>query len=101
MKLFLKKTFYFLSIPLCLLCISFIYFDLFSNYVLKHFTNDNDIQYLIAGDSHIRQTFNDKNIYHCKNIAQNSESYYFTYFKLKKILTNKNDIKTKLSKTIK
>lgn len=93
MKLFLKKTFYFLSIPLCLLCISFIYFDLFSNFALNHIINDNDIQYLIAGDSHIRQTFNDKNIYHCKNIAQNSESYYFTYFKLKKILTNKNDIK--------
>lgn len=94
MKLFLKKTSYFLLIPLSILCISFIAFDLYSNYVLNQISNNNDIQYLIAGDSHVRQTFNDKNIKHCKNIAQNSESYYFTYFKLKKILTNENRIKT-------
>lgn len=94
MKLFLKKTVHFLLIPFSLLCISYISFNLYSNFVLNQISNNRDIQYLIAGDSHIRQTFNDKNINNCKNIAQNSESYYFTYFKLKKILTRDNNIKT-------
>lgn len=94
MKLFLKKTLYFLLIPLLILGIIFVSLDFYSIHILNEITKHKDIKYLIAGDSHIRQTFNDKNINNCKNIAQNSESYYFTYFKLKKILTRDNNIKT-------
>lgn len=94
MKLFLKKTLYFLLIPLSILGIIFVSLDFYSIHILNEITKHKDIKYLIAGDSHIRQTFNDENIKHCKNIGQNSESYYFTYFKLKKILSYNTKIKT-------
>lgn len=94
MKLFLKKTLYFLLIPLSILGIIFVSLDFYSIHILNEITKHKDIKYLIAGDSHIRQTFNDENIKHCKNIGQNSESYYFTFFKLKKILRYNTKIKT-------
>jgi hypothetical protein len=49
---------------------------------------------IIAGHSHPECAFNDSIIVGFKNIAQSGESYYYTYFKLKKYLDQNPSIET-------
>ena len=94
MKYFLKKTLIFLLLPLFSFIGLLLLFSISNSLVIFNEFKDNNIKYLIAGDSHIRQSFNDEKIKNAKNIAQNSESYYFTYFKLKEIFKTNRNIKT-------
>ena len=41
-----------------------------------------------SGDSHVEECINDKLLPNSLNIAQNSECYYYTYFKVKKLLAD-------------
>jgi len=50
---------------------------------------------LIMGDSHIKYSLNPKDFYSAKNISQESEPYYITFLKLKRILSN-NSVDTLL-----
>lgn len=93
MRSFLKKILYFGLLPVLLLLIALSSLDILSKKMIDLSNKQNEIYYLIAGDSHIRQTFDDKKIKFSKNIAQNSESYYFTYYKLKEILKPDSKIK--------
>jgi hypothetical protein len=43
-------------------------------------------KYIILGHSHPECAYNDTLIHNFKNLAQSGESYYYTYFKVKKIL---------------
>ena len=49
---------------------------------------------VILGHSHPECAFNDSLIDNCKNMAQSAESYFYTYYKLKKIIENNHQVKT-------
>ncbi|KAF2080420.1 hypothetical protein [Flavobacterium sharifuzzamanii] len=51
-------------------------------------------KYLVLGHSHPECAFNDSIIYKLKNIARSAEPYYYTYFKLKKVLEQNSSIET-------
>lgn len=55
---------------------------------------DKNITSVILGHSHAESAFNDSLIDHFKNFAQSGESYFYTYYKLKKILGNNQQVKT-------
>lgn len=94
MRLFIKKVLLFLLLPVLLFITVFILLDFFSKQMIDRNLKQDKIYYLIAGDSHVRQTFDDKKMNFSRNISQNSESYYFTYYKLERILKTDSQIKT-------
>jgi hypothetical protein len=51
-------------------------------------------KYIVLGHSHPACAFNDSLINNFKNLAQTSESYYYTYFKVKQILEQNPSIET-------
>lgn len=51
-------------------------------------------KYIIVGHSHPECAFNDSLIDNFKNLANSGESYFYTYFKVKKILEQNNSIET-------
>jgi hypothetical protein len=52
------------------------------------------VKILVLGDSRMMTAINPRLIPNCINTAQNSESYFISYFKLKSLLKKKNDLKT-------
>jgi len=91
MKRFLTQLLLFIAIPSTLLVASLMvtfYISTTIDYKL-----DKKITQVFAGDSHIQNAVNDNLLKDCKNIACASESFYFTYFKLKKLLENNPNIK--------
>jgi len=92
MKLFLKKLFAFLVIPFAL--------SLVTGFVLIAY-NSNSINYklgdgitgIFLGDSHVRCSLNDSLMPNRKNVSGNSESLYFSYYKLEKLLDENQNIK--------
>lgn len=92
MNYFLKKllefTLFFISIFL-LVSISI---NLSNNLILKNIELKKNIKHLIIGDSRT-QIFDDSILDDCQNIAQGSESLYFSYLKLDKILKSDKKIK--------
>lgn len=90
---FIKKTALFVSIPLVFITL-FIAILEFVNYeIAKSERLDSSITRIFMGDSHIEQAINDTLLDHSVNIAQNSESLYFSYYKLKIILEQNPSIK--------
>lgn len=55
-----------------------------------------DYKYLMLGHSHAECAYNDSLIANFKNIATSGESYFYTYYKLKKLLGQNDDIRTVL-----
>jgi hypothetical protein len=90
---FIKKTAFFVSILLVFITL-FIAILEFVNYeIAKSERLDSSITRIFMGDSHIEQAINDTLLDHSVNIAQNSESLYFSYYKLKIILEQNPSIK--------
>jgi len=91
MKTFLQKTITFLGIPFIfiLLLIAFFSFNLSS----KKYTIASNISEIYVGDSHIRLSVNDSLLTKSKNLGENSEAFYFSYYKIKKILSANPNIK--------
>lgn len=85
MKLFLKNIIFF-AIILCL------YFGInyTINYLLIHDKEVNiDVEKtIVLGDSHMVRAINPKYFFGITNISQNSEPYYVSYWKLKRIVKN-------------
>ncbi len=50
-------------------------------------------KYIVLGHSHPECAFNDSLIQNFKNLSQSGESYFYTYFKCKKILETNASIK--------
>jgi len=92
MKLFLKKSLLFLFIS-TLLVFLFFPIDYIYNKRVEKLTLDRNISTLICGASHLMCALDDKIIPNSTNTCLPSESYYYTYYKLKKILYNDNDLK--------
>ncbi|GER60168.1 hypothetical protein ULMA_22760 [Patiriisocius marinus] len=93
MEHFLKKVgVFFLILVIFVTVLSFILIPLIkkSNY----YKIESDITDIYIGDSHIRQAVVDSLLSNSQNIALDSESLYFTYYRLKKIFESENDIET-------
>ena len=93
-RIFLKKTLCFLSLPLAVLLLAMLAVNHSSRQVFDGFKVGTDVRTVYAGDSHVEQCINDRLIPNSANIAQNGEVYYFTYFKVKKLLENNPAIDT-------
>jgi hypothetical protein len=83
MKRFIKKTLYFILTPMLAFLFLFIGVDKLNRKVSSNAFNYISAPSVFAGDSHIEQTINDSLTNKFVNIGQISESYYFTYYKLK------------------
>ena len=93
MKKFIKKTLLILILP-AITCILF--FLLFNGFVSKQYSKfqlDSNVSRIFIGDSHINKCINDSIIPNSLNLSENSESFYFSYYKLKLILENNPSIK--------
>lgn len=94
MKLFLKKIFWFIT-PLVSTCL--ILLAIANPYISdksSKFKIADSKEILIIGDSHIQKSLSDEIISNSKNVSIPSESFYFTYYKLKAILDANHSIKT-------
>lgn len=93
MKQFLKKIFTFFVIPGCLIVIlGIIATTLISN--SSYFRIDSKVTDLYIGDSHMQMAVIDSLLENSENIGLASESFYFSYFRLKKILDSENNLKS-------
>ncbi|MFA9189939.1 hypothetical protein AAGV28_01030 [Flavobacterium sp. FZUC8N2.13] len=90
MSQFLRKVVVFLTIPVIFILVVLIGLNFLvkTDYKIKP-----DINSLFIGDSHIQQTFNDNLIPQSLNCGIASESFYFSYFKLKYLLDENPSIK--------
>lgn len=95
MKSFLKQNFIrrllILSIALVFLIVLFL---IATTIKTKAFRIDDTIENVFMGDSHVRYAVNDSLIKLGLNLANSSESTYFSYFKLKRLLQLNPNIKT-------
>jgi hypothetical protein len=94
-RLFLRKTFKFLGIPLLVYLLLFIALNFFLNKkpVFSKGREPLNKACIFMGDSHIAESINDSLLPCCQNVGLSSESLYFTYFKLKRILQTTPSIK--------
>ena len=90
MKQFIKKIFIFISIPLTLILISLL-LVFYTSKKIDYKLNKN-IKEIYIGDSHIQCAINDSLLTNAKNVSKGAESFYFSYFKLKKLLEQNQQI---------
>ncbi|MBK8983741.1 MAG: hypothetical protein IPM38_15840 [Ignavibacteria bacterium] len=93
MKKFIIRVTVFLTIPVFAGIIIFIAFSSIVSSVSKEYKLEPDISEIYIGDSHIQCSVNDSLISGSKNLRHTSESFYFSYYKLKLILEANPNIK--------
>lgn len=94
MNIFIRKSIIFLIIPLGLIIILFLTLNFINIKVTKKYKIDSKINSIFIGDSHIRQSINDSIFSKGINLSENSESFYFSFYKLKAIIPQNRSIKT-------
>ena len=92
MNYFLKKVLEFTLIFVSIFLLISISLNFSNNLILKNIELKKNIKHLIIGDSRT-QIFDDSILDDCQNIAQESESLYFSYLKLDKFLKSNKSIK--------
>lgn len=93
MKTFIKNVLIFISLYLGIILLT----ELSTSSIINKYANfklSSKPKYIILGHSHPECAFNDSLINNFKNLAQSGESYYYTYFKVKKILEQNPSIET-------
>ncbi len=89
MKKFIKHIVIFFLLVL----VVFAFSGTFNYFQLKNTPSLGDTETLIVGDSRVMTAINPELIPNSKNIAQNSESYIISYYKLKFLLKNNTKVK--------
>ncbi len=94
MNAFIRKTLLFIGIFVlgllaCIEIMSYLYYKRVASQPLEF-----SIQTVFLGDSHIQLAINDTLLTQSKNLAQSSEPLYFSYYRLKTIITNNPSVKT-------
>lgn len=92
MKSFLFKTASFLALSFLLIALIFFLFVRSSKKISKEYTFSNEHKVLFIGDSHIQNAIIDSLCPGFLNMGKNSETYYYSYHKLKAILATENKI---------
>lgn len=93
MKLFIKNVLNFHLLLIIIVIPIFILFILFVNNLFCKIPIKSNIETVYIGDSHIENAVNDSLLINSINLASSSESFYFSYFKLKTILNNNSSVK--------
>lgn len=95
MKAFIKKICIFLLLPLLVGIALFLLIISYTNklYINNPIKIESNVSTIYIGDSHIELAIDDRIIPNSKNFATSSESFYFSYFKLKILLKNNPFIK--------
>ena len=91
MKQFLKNILVFTSIPMICLIIGLIMIFYISKTI--DYKLNKSIKEIYIGDSHIQCAVNDSLLINSRNVSTNSESFYFSYYKLKKLIEENQNIK--------
>lgn len=60
----------------------------------SYYLIDENVDKIVFGHSHAANAFNDSLIDHLKNLGSSGESFFYTYYKAKKIIENNKQIKT-------
>jgi hypothetical protein len=92
MKKFIKKTLAFLILPIIAGISIFLVFVICINNLSSEYQLQSNIKNIYLGDSHIQQAINDSIIPNSLNLAASSESFYFSYYKLKVLLNNNSSV---------
>jgi hypothetical protein len=90
---FIKKTALFVSIPLVFITLFIAILELINYEIATSERLDTSITKIFIGDSHIEKAINDTLLENSVNLAQSSESLYFSYYKLKILLEHNPSIK--------
>lgn len=93
MKKFITRVTVFLTIPVFAGIIFLAAFSSIVSSISKEYKLEPDISELYIGDSHIQCSVNDSLISGSKNLGHTSESFYFSYYKLKLIVEANPNIK--------
>lgn len=91
MKLFIKKSIYFLTIFSLLLCIVYLT-GIWGKEAISYYKLPNNVRYVMLGHSHPECAYNDSLIDNFKNFANSGEAYFYTYLKARKILSENKQI---------
>lgn len=90
---FIKKTALFVSIPIVFITLFIAILELINYEIATSERLDSSITKIFMGDSHIEQAIDDTLLENSVNLAQNSESLYFSYYKLNILLEHNPSIK--------
>lgn len=93
MNNFIKKTGLFILFILFIL-VSFIFSVHYFIKVKSNFEINKNYKYVVFGHSHAEVAFNDSLITNFKNLSSSGEAYFYTFQKVKKILSQNNQINT-------
>ncbi|GAA0873611.1 hypothetical protein GCM10009118_00190 [Wandonia haliotis] len=93
MRRFLKKTLFFLLLPVLILTVAYSLFAYYVNNTSTAYYLEPNVSTIYIGDSHIQKAINDNIIPNSINLGQPSESLYFSYFKLRMFLQHNPSIK--------
>ena len=93
MKRFLRKTLTFLIIPTIIGSSIFTLFVIWITNLSSEYQLKSDIRNIYIGDSHIEKAINDSIMPNSLNLGTTSESFYFSYYKLKLLLNNNPHVK--------
>jgi hypothetical protein len=93
MKNFIKKITIFFLILLLLIIVPFVFLNIYHSLFFNEFKLSKNISTLFVGDSQIQTAINDELIKNSINIATSAESYYYSYYKLQKYLSQNPQIK--------
>lgn len=92
--IFIRKLAAFLLLPVIAMALVIPLLDQVAKYKLKAFRLKEGTDLLLAGDSHVSTSLDDKLIPRSTNIASPGEPYRFTYHKLKVVLAGNPGVKT-------
>ena len=93
MKKFLKNILVFTLVPIIIGIPLTLILVIYVTKVSDEYKIDSNISRIYIGDSHIQEAVDDTLIPHSLNVATNSESYYYSYFKLKTLLNSNPSVK--------
>ena len=91
MKRFLRKTVIFLGIPVIFLLSLILFFSFYLSQ--QAFILDSNISEIYVGNSHIKMSVNDNLLTKGKNVGDFSEPFYYSYYKIKKKLSDNPNVK--------
>lgn len=92
-KIFIKKVVSFFSILLLITIFLFTLLNLYHDLFLNEVKLSGNISTIFIGDSHIQTAINDSLIENSINISSTAESYYYSYYKLQRVLKSNPQIK--------
>jgi len=94
MKRLIKQLLLFISFPIALLVIIFIFLNYTYKNQIENYKFDAKINKIVVGSSNTHTAINDKFLNNTKNISQNSECFMYSFFKLQTLLKNNHQIDT-------